>query len=106
MRNRADISEQTRDRILTRMKQMNCRPNLAARALVTGRTSSIGLVVPGSGSSLLRSSCHGYFQGLRSRGYCLIISCSEEDPELEQRESEQLLTRRVDTLIIASAQWT
>jgi len=46
LRNRADISEQTRYRILTRMKQMNCRPNLAARALVTGRTSSIGLVVP------------------------------------------------------------
>jgi LacI family transcriptional regulator len=106
LRNCADISEQTRDRILNRMKEMNYRPNLAARALVTGRTSSIGLVVPDLVHPFFAVLATGISKVLRSRGYSLIMSCSEEDPELEQQEIEQLLARRVDALIIASAQWT
>jgi LacI family transcriptional regulator len=44
--------------------------------------------------------------GIRGQGYSLIITSSEEDPELEQREIEQLLARRVDVMLIASAQST
>src|SRR5580704_19152376 len=106
LRNGGDISEETRDRILKRMKEMNYRPNLAARALVTGRTFSMGLVVPDLVHPFFAVLATGMSKVLRSQGYGLIISCSEEDPELEQQELEQLLTRRVDALVIASAQWT
>jgi LacI family transcriptional regulator len=41
---------------------------------------------------------------LRERGYCLVISSSLEDPELEQQEVDQLLARSADCLFIASAQ--
>jgi LacI family transcriptional regulator len=88
------------------MKEMNYRPNLAARALVTGRTFSMGLVVPDLVHPFFAVLATGLSKVLRSNGYGLIISCSEEDPELEKQELEQLLTRRVDALIIASAQWT
>ena len=37
LRNHDDISEETRARVLQRMRDLNYRPNLAARALVTGR---------------------------------------------------------------------
>ena len=106
LRNRADVSDKTRARILNRMKEMNYKPNLAARALVTGRTSSIGLVVPDLVHPFFAVVATGISKVLRSRGYCLIMSCAEEDPELEQQEIEQLLARRVDALIIASTQWT
>ena len=46
----------------------------------------------------------GMSRVLRKKGYILVIASSEEDPELEQQEVEQLLARRVDALIIASAQ--
>jgi LacI family transcriptional regulator len=106
LRNRADISDQTRDRILSRMKEMNYRPNPAARALATGRTFSMGLIVPDLVHPFFAVLATGISRVLRSGGYGLIISCSEEDPELEKQEIEQLLTRRVDVLIVASAQWT
>jgi LacI family transcriptional regulator len=106
LRNHADIGEATRDRILKRMKELNYRPNLAARALVTGRTFSMGLVVPDLVHPFFAVLATGMSKVLRSRGYSLIMSCSEEDPELEQQEIEQLLTRRVDALIVASTQWT
>jgi len=46
LRNHSDISEETRNRVLKRMKELNYRPNLAARALVTGKTFTVGLIVP------------------------------------------------------------
>jgi len=39
-------SEETRARVLSVAKEMNYGPNLVARALVSGRTYSIGLVIP------------------------------------------------------------
>jgi LacI family transcriptional regulator len=41
---------------------------------------------------------------LRSHEYSLIIASSEDDANLERREIEQMLARRVDALILASTQ--
>jgi LacI family transcriptional regulator len=46
LRNRPDIAEETKAKILERVKRLNYRPNLTARSLVTGRSSLVGLVVP------------------------------------------------------------
>ena len=43
-------------------------------------------------------------QTVRPHGYHVVISCFEEDPELEASEADSLLARRVDGLIIASSQ--
>jgi LacI family transcriptional regulator len=43
---------------------------------------------------------------LRQEGYFLIVTSSEEDPELEDSEIEQLLGRRLDALVIASVRST
>jgi LacI family transcriptional regulator len=104
LRDHPDISAETRVRVLKRMKEVNYQPNLAARALVTGRTYSIGLVVPDLVHPFFGEVAMGMSRVLRKKGYNLVISSSEEDPELEQQEVEQLLARRVDALIIASAQ--
>jgi LacI family transcriptional regulator len=106
LRDHPDISSETRERVLKRMKEVNYRPNLAARALVTGRTCSIGLVVPDLVHPFFGEVAKGMSRVLRKKGYYLIIASSEEEPELEQQEVDQLLARRVDALIIASAQTT
>ena len=46
LRNHPDIGDETRERVLARVKELDYRPNLAARSLVTGRTYLVGLVVP------------------------------------------------------------
>jgi len=106
LRGHSDISPETRERVLRRMKELNYRPNLAARALVTGRTCMIGLVVPDLVHAFFAEVAKGLSRVLRKKGYSLVISSSEEDPELEQQEIDQLLARRVDALVIASTQWT
>lgn len=106
LRNHSDISEETRQRVLKRMRELNYQPNLAARALVTGRSYTIGLVVPDLVHSFFSEVAKGLSSVLRQHGYRLLISTSEEDPVLERGEIDDLLARRVDALIIASTQWT
>src|SRR5690349_12555998 len=102
LRNHSDISEETRERVLARIKELDYRPNIAARSLVTGRTYLIGLVVPSLLHPFFAEIAKSLSETLRQRGYYLIISSSEEDPELEEQEINHLLERRLDTLIIAS----
>src|SRR5579872_1907907 len=102
LRNHPDIGEETRQRVLARVKELDYRPNLAARSLVTGRTYLVGLVVPDLLHPFFAEIAKSLSDVLRESGYYLIISSSEEDPNLEEQEINHLLARRLDTLIIAS----
>src|SRR6185295_15998256 len=104
LRDHPDIGPQTRQRVLQRMKELNYRPNLAARALVTGRSFAIGLVVPDLVHPFFGNVAKALSGVLRGKGYSLVLASSDDDPELEQEEIEQLLARRVDVLVVASAQ--
>ena len=106
LRNHPDVGEEMRERILARVKELDYRPNLAARSLVTGRTYLVGLIVPSLLHSFFAEIAKSLSDILRANGYYLIISSSEEDPELEEQEVDQLLARRLDTLIIASCRST
>src|SRR5215471_20381863 len=90
LRNHSDIGEETRARVLQRMKELNYRPNLAARALVTGRTHAIGLIVPDLVHPFFGQVAKALSGILRSKGYSLVLSSSDDDSELEQQEIEQL----------------
>jgi LacI family transcriptional regulator len=104
VRNHSDISEETRERVLRRIKELNYRPNLAARALVTGRTHTVGLIVPDLVHPFFAEVAKGLSRVLRKKGYSVVISSSEEDAELEQQEIDQLVARRVDALFLALGQ--
>ena len=104
LRNRSDISADTRARVLERVKALNYRPNLAARALVTGRTHLMGLVVPDLMHSFFAALARGLSGALREKGFSLVIASSEEDPKIERQSIEHFLARGVDALVIASVQ--
>jgi len=102
LRNHDDISEKTRARVLEKVKEMNYTPNLAARSLVTGHSYLIGLVVPDLLHTFFAQIAKSLSTALLKQGYCLTISTSDEDPQLEERTIERLLARRLDALVIAS----
>jgi LacI family transcriptional regulator len=104
LHNHTDISQETRKRVLRRMKEVNYQPNLAARALSTGRTSLIGLIVPDLVHPFFAQVAKGISARLSAQGYSLIISSSEENPQLERREIDQMIARRVDALLLASTE--
>src|SRR6188474_1404055 len=77
LRNHQDIGEETRKRVLKRIKELNYRPNLTARALITGRSMTIGLIVPDLVHpffSLIAKTLSGI---LRQHGYALLLASSD-----------------------------
>jgi LacI family transcriptional regulator len=95
LRNKSDVSADTRKRILKRVEELNYRPNLMARGLASGRSFTVGLVVPFARS--LGAS-------LRKHSYQLILASSDEQAEVERLEIDNLMGRGVDVLLVASCQ--
>ena len=104
LRNQGRISVATRQRVLQRAKELNYQTNWVARSLVTRRTFTIGLLLPQFTHPFFAEIARAVAQTVRPHGYHVVISCFEEDAELEASEAEALLARRVDGLIIASSQ--
>lgn len=102
LRNHPDIGAATRKRVLERVKELNYQPNLTARSLVAGQTWTVGLVVPDLLHPFFAVIAKAISVGIRGQGYSLFISSSDEDPELEMQQVQQLLARRVDVIMLAS----
>lgn len=106
LRGTSDIGEETRQRVLKRMSELNYRPNMMARGLSSGKSFSIGLVVPDLLHPFFAEFAKSLSGVLRRNNFGLILTSSEEDPALEQQEIRTVLARGVDALLIASCQPT
>src|SRR6266576_4822088 len=91
LRDHSDISQETKARVLKRCKEMNYRPNLAARALVTGRTNLLGFVVPDLLHSFFSEIVRGLSSALQGTGYTLVTTSSDQDPKLERQADDRLI---------------
>jgi LacI family transcriptional regulator len=100
----ADVGEETRTRVLARVKELNYQPNWVARSLAARRTFMFGLIVPDLMHSFFAEISKALAAKVRPSGYDVVICNSEENAELETAEIERLLGRQIDGLVLASAQ--
>ena len=87
LRNHPDVGEETRERVLARVKEVDYRLNIAARSLVTGRTYLVGLVVPDLLHPFFAEIAKSLSDALRMSGYYLIVSSSKRIPTSKSRKS-------------------
>ena len=106
LRSHPDIAETTRQRVLDRVKELNYRPNLMARSLVTGHSELVGLVVPDLVHPFFGEIAKSLSAVLRQKDFFLVVSSSDGDPTLEQAQIDHLLAYRLDALVVASCQPT
>ena len=102
LRGNRDIGDETRQRVLKRMKELNYRPNMMARGLASGRTFTVGLVVPDLVHPFFAEFAKSLGGVLRAANQALILASSEEDQAVEMQEIRTLLGRGIDVLLIAS----
>src|SRR5216684_6714406 len=95
LRSHSDISEETRQRVLQRMRELNYQPDWIARSMVTGRTYIAGLVLPDLMHSFFAEVATAVARKLDPLGYQVVISNTEEDAVIEQRHVEVLIARKV-----------
>jgi LacI family transcriptional regulator len=104
LRGNADIGDETRRRVLKRMKELNYQPNMMARGLASGKTYTVGLVVPDLVHPFFAEFAKSLSGVLRTSHRAVILASSEEDPDVERQEIRALLSRGVDVLLIGSCQ--
>jgi LacI family transcriptional regulator len=104
LRGHSDIGAATRARVLQRMKELNYQPNMLARALASGQSFAVGLVVPDLVHPYFAEFAKSLGAGLRKAGFALVVASSEEDPEMERSEIRTLLNRGMDAIVVASCQ--
>jgi LacI family transcriptional regulator len=103
LRKHPDISKATRERVEAKVKELNYRPNLAARSLVTGRSSLVGFIVPDLIHPFFAEVAKGLSLALRKHGYFLVMASSEQDPTLEREEIDHMLAHGLDAMVVASS---
>lgn len=104
LRNKSDVSAATRERVLKRVEEVNYKPNMIARGLASGRSYTVGLIVPDLIDPFFAELAKGLGAALRSDSYQLLLASADEDASVEQHEIENLLNRGVDALLLASCQ--
>lgn len=106
LRGQTDISDETKARVLKRVKELKYIPNISASSLRTGRTKTMGLILPSIGRSNLAEVAAGINQAVSAEGYSLIVCSSQEDADYEQQQIEVFLALQVDALLLISLQET
>ncbi|MFF1356249.1 LacI family DNA-binding transcriptional regulator [Streptomyces sp. NPDC058297] len=95
------VAEPTRLRVLEAAQRLGFRPNAAARALTTGRTGLVGLVVPTLSNPFFAPLVMGAQQAAEKTGHHLLIAVSEYDPAREAELADRL-AEQADGLIMVT----
>lgn len=95
------VTDKTRALVLEAAKSLNYRPNKMAAALRSGKSKTIGVVVPVISRDVFVIAIKSIEEVLSKAGYNIIICQSHESYEKERAILENLKQLRVDGVIIS-----
>jgi LacI family transcriptional regulator len=95
------VNPDTRSRVLACAEQLGYRPNRAARALITGRTYNIGLIVADIANPFFPPLIKAAESHARRQDHHLFVADTNEDPFLEA-EVVRALAKQVDGVLLCS----
>ncbi len=101
--NNKSVSIKTREAVERSMRELGYTPNAIAQSMRTNTTKAIALVVNDISNPLFSGIAKAAGDVLRAHGYFLLISNTNNNPEMECEILETLMQRRIDGLIIAVA---
>lgn len=100
------VGPKTRARVLQVMADIGYTPNANARALVTKKNTTIGVVLPDLTEPFFASLAHGVEQVARENKMQLLLSTSLVDAESERQAINLLRERRCDVMVVQSKKLT
>jgi DNA-binding LacI/PurR family transcriptional regulator len=97
------VAPHTRERVEQAIAELGYRPNIAARALVTGSTRTIGLVTVKINQYGPAQTMLGLEKAARAAGYSLSVSILDEATAAAMKEAvDTFVGQRVDAIIALS----
>lgn len=103
LRNSAEISRDTKDKIQAFAKLYNYKPNNIAVSLKNKRTKNIGVIIPDIVHHFFTTVFRGIENYANERGYNVIVCVSDESFDREVINMEMLANGSIDGFIMALA---
>jgi LacI family transcriptional regulator len=94
------VAEDTAKRVRAAIRQLDYRPNHAARMLTGQLSRSIGLIVPDLADSFFSIVSHAVQETARESGYLVWLAASNDDPSIEAAQVEQMTHHPVDGILL------
>lgn len=101
LKNYPDVSKKTKKAVLDLAKELNYTPNSFAVNLRTKESKTIGLIIPEVVHHFFSNVINGIIDEAEKNGYLVITLQSNESLELEKKQVELLLNKRVDGIIMS-----
>ena len=106
LNNNPKISVKTRELVMKTAKELNYKQNRLALALKSGKTNSIGVIVPYINRNFFSAVIYGIEKLLAPHGYNVIICQSHEDALNEANHIAALLNTQVDGIFMSVSKTT
>ena len=97
---KANVTPETREKVLQIAAKFGYRISPVARSLRTGRTFSIGLLVSDITNTYYAEVMRGAEAALRDAGYFLIVGNTDYDPTIEAQYIQHFIDQQVDGIIL------
>jgi LacI family transcriptional regulator len=98
----AKVSPERKGAVEAAIAKLNFRPNAAARGLALGKSNTIGVITQAIDSPFYGEGLRGIEEYLQQRGYTALFMSGNWNEQDEERCMSELLSRRVDGIIIFS----
>ncbi|HHV96940.1 MAG TPA: LacI family transcriptional regulator [Clostridiaceae bacterium] len=96
------VSDETREKVLKAIKELNYSPNEIARSLRNRSSKTIGIIVPDISNQFFALLSKGAEAVAKNNGYLLILCNSDYDEDMEKEYLEMLTQKQVDGIVIAT----
>jgi LacI family transcriptional regulator len=97
------VSHATRLKVRSAADQLAFEPNRVARALVTSRSHTVGVIVHDIADPYFGEIVKGLEDGLAPRDYRMFVTSSERDPAKELAYVRALQAHQVDAIVFAAS---
>lgn len=102
VRDHADVSDESRQAVQDSIRQLHYRPSTIARALVSGLSNTLALLVSDISNPFYPQLARAIERSASRRGYALLICNTEDSVAESRRHLERLIAHGVDGIIHAS----
>lgn len=101
LQNHPRISESTRNAVQKVAEHYNYQPNVVATSLRSGKSKTVGVIVPRINRNFFSNVIGGLEESLAASGYHLMICQTHEQYDNEATAIQTLINARVDAIILS-----
>ncbi|SCZ49381.1 transcriptional regulator, LacI family [Epibacterium ulvae] len=106
LRNRGDVSEKTRQKVLIAAKELGYVPNKIAGALASSRVNLVAVIIPSLSNMVFPEVMTGINRVLENTELQPVVGVTDYQPEKEEKVLYEMLSWRPSGVIIAGLEHT